>query len=154
MRPIVSTVLSLWEVLGGAHHIQYSVVGNAFVTIRIGHQSVCSGGNRAFPSTGLLHIPPEEAPEFLTCTMQTWILLLQLMEDEDGGVRRAAARTAGAAMAVHGREDQSFAAVPKVQRSCFAFLAAIFGSSPSFITQLLLWICRWLTRFEERFVLL
>lgn len=75
--------------------------------------------------------------------MRAFLLLLQLLEDEDRAVRIAAAKTAGQASIAFGSEDCSSAAVPYVQQKTFALMARHFGCRLEFVQQLLAWILRW-----------
>ena len=74
--------------------------------------------------------------------MRAFLLLLQLLEDEDRAVRIAAAKLAGQASITFGSEDCSSAAVPYVQQKAFALMARHFGCRPEFVQHLLAWIFR------------
>lgn len=91
----------------------------------------------------LLARSTQRCPETDAYAVQAFIILLQLLEDEDRTVRIAAACLAGHAAAAFGSEDCSKAAVPYVQERVFAIAAKSFGHRPDFMEQLLAWILRW-----------
>lgn len=98
--------------------------------------------NHKCPCAGLLLPSTKRAFSGSQLAVQGFLLLLQLLEDEDHSVRRASAECAGLALAAHGQEDCSFAAVPLIQQRVFAFVAGAFGEERIVVEQMLAWICR------------
>ena len=70
-------------------------------------------------------------------TISAWAQILALTEDEDPGVRQAAAKSLGSALASLGSQDCSAAAISHVQRQAFSALTARFGASNAYLTLLL-----------------
>lgn len=97
-------------------------------------------------AAGLLERLPEwAAAEHIKSSghpLSAWALMLEITEDEDEGVRKAAARSLGGSLSRIGREDLSWACLDHVQRRCFESLSDICGTRPEYVQQLLRWIRR------------